>query len=485
MEISALEPKSLWEAFAELNAIPRPSKKEEKVIDFVKNFGEKRKLSTSVDAAGNVVIKKPATKGFEERPTLILQSHLDMVHQKNAGTEFDFTTEGIRMYIDQDWVKARGTTLGADNGIGVAAILAILDSDKLSHPSLEALFTVDEEAGMGGARGLNAKILSGKILLNLDSEEDDELTIGCAGGIETTISGCYKRKNIGKKQGFEIRIKGLSGGHSGVDIHIGRGNANKLISRVLYELLQVCPIKLIEIHGGNLRNAIPREAFAIISVSKKNEGIFEKRIAKISQEVQEEFKTKDPNLEICYTKLDKFPKKVMRKGSQKALLRALVACPNGVLSMSSDIEGLTETSSSFSKLEVRDGRIRIESLQRSCIDSAKNYMAESFGAAFEAINLKAKHSGSYPGWIPNKKNSLLAIMSARYEILFGEKPKISATHGGLECGLLKKHLPHTDMISFGPTIESPHSPDERVSISSVQKFWKYLTDILENITKNN
>lgn len=483
MEISKLEPKGLWEAFIELSAIPRGSKKEQKAIEFVRNQAIKNKLSSSVDAAGNVVVRKPASKEFQGHSTIILQSHLDMVHQKNTDTKFDFESQGIQMYLEQDWVKARGTTLGADNGIGVAAILAILACDKLKHPPIEALFTVDEEKGMGGARYLDAKMLSGKILLNLDSEQDDELTIGCAGGINTTAIGTYKKRNIGEKCGFQVYIKGLSGGHSGVDIHLGRGNANKLIGRILYEIAQKIPIRIIEIQGGTLRNALPREAFAIIGISKKNEQVFRERIEIISNEIAKEFKAKDPCLEIGCKKVEVSDTFSMQKRPQKALLRSLLACTDGVLLMSPDVKGLTETSSNFSKISVADGRIYIESMQRSCIDSAKNYIAKSFGAAFEAMDLKVEHDGSYPGWIPDNKNPLLPVMIARYQALFNTKPKISATHGGLECSFLKKHLPNTQMISFGPTIEFPHSPDERVSVSSVQKFWKYLTDVLEHLTK--
>ncbi|XCI75651.1 MAG: aminoacyl-histidine dipeptidase [Flavobacteriales bacterium] len=486
MDIIALKPQSLWRAFKELNTIPRTSKKEQQATTFIKNLGESLGLKTIVDRKGNVIIKKPSTTGMENRPTVILQSHLDMVHQKNTDIVFDFTTQGISMYVDGDWVKAQGTTLGADNGIGVAAIIAILLAKDLLHPPIEALFTTDEEDGMGGAKHLDVRPLLGRILLNLDTEYDDELTLGCAGGVYTMIKGKYQEKKINNGTTYRLAVKGLQGGHSGMDIHLGRGNANKLMNRLLYDLFEACPIRIVEISGGDLLNTIPRESFAVIYISKKNEKTFLKKFTNVAEEIQNEWKGKEPVLQVSHELLEKNLNKAMCKADQKKLLQAIYACHNGVLSMSNSIEGLVETSSNLAKVVVKKGQIQIRTFQRSAIASAKWDMAKTVRTAFESIGLKTSYEASYPGWQPNMKSPLLQLMIDQYKNLFKfkEEPKISATHGGLECGFLKEHMPEVDMISFGPTIKGAHSPDERVSITSVQKFWKYLTEVLRNIPEN-
>lgn len=472
MTLQDLQPKALWSNFAALNAIPRASKKETRVIAFMKNFGEQLGLPVKVDHVGNVVIKKPATVGMESRPTVVLQAHLDMVHQKNADTVFDFDSEGIRSYIDGDWVKAQGTTLGADNGIGVAAIMTLLQSTDIPHPALEALFTIDEETGMTGAEGLDATLLSGKIMLNLDSEEDNELTIGCAGGINTMTTLHYAEETPQQgAQAYVITVKGLKGGHSGIDIHLGRGNANKLLTRLLFHTGRPYGARIASFDGGSLRNAIPREAFAIITTTHRAEFIeeFERR----KNYIKAEFHSIEPDMSIELTETA-LPAKVMALPDQEKALQALYVVPNGVFRMSPDIPGLVETSSSLARVIIKDGVFTSQSLQRSSVESGKEDIVNAVAAAFEAIGAGVENSGSYPGWAPNPDSRVLRVMEGLYADLFGEKPHVAACHAGLECGIIGKHYPGMDMISLGPTIRHPHSPDEKVHIPSVQKFWTYL-----------
>jgi dipeptidase D len=479
--IRQLEPVALWNHFADLNAVPRASKKEERVIEFMRRFGESLGLETAVDAVGNVVIKKPATPGMENRLTVVLQSHLDMVHQKNASTQFDFDTEGIRSYIDGEWVKAEGTTLGADNGIGVSAIMTLLKSKDIPHPALEALFTIDEETGMTGAKGLDETLLTGKILLNLDSEEDEELTIGCAGGIDTNTRMSYAEEAVAPgSAAFEIRVRGLKGGHSGLDIHLGRGNANKLMTRLLYKTTQPLGLRIASFDGGSLRNAIPREAVAVVVVPAAHTDAFTAEMRQRKDDIIREFHHIEPDLSIEWTETT-LPAKVMNAGDQDQALNALYAVPNGVFRMSPDIPGLVETSSSLARVIVKDGLFTTQSLQRSSVESGKADVAAAVRAAFEAIGAEVENSGSYPGWAPNSESPILHTMVGLYEKLFGEKPSVAACHAGLECGIISEHYPGMDMISFGPTIRHPHSPDEKVHIASVGKFWDYLTAILKEI----
>ncbi|SNR52253.1 dipeptidase D [Lutibacter agarilyticus] len=482
-EVRALEPSVLWNNFADLNSVPRGSKKEEKVIQFMVDFGNKLNLETIVDPVGNVIIKKPASKGFENRKTVVLQSHLDMVHQKNSDTIFDFDTEGIKMKIDGEWVKAEGTTLGADNGLGVAAIMSILASKDIKHPAIEGLFTIDEETGMTGAMGLQAGYLDGEILLNLDTEEDDEIDIGCAGGIDITAENTYNEVNTPTNStGYSIAVTGLNGGHSGMDIDKGLGNANKIMNRVLYEAQDF--LRVSEINGGSLRNAIPRESFAKIAVYNSQKNAFLKLIKKVTKDIKTEFKTVDPNLEIEVTQID-VPAKVMTTISQSNLLKAIYIAHNGVYRMSHDMEGLVETSNNVARIIVKDEDITILCLTRSSVETSKTDLANALTATFELAGYTVTQSGSYPGWKPNIDSPILKVLSNKYEEMFGEKANVVACHAGLECGILGTNYPEMDMISFGPTIQGAHSPDERAHIKSSQKFWKFLLTILENIPLKN
>ena len=484
-EIRTLQPKLLWNKFADLNAIPRPSKKEEKVIAFMMAFGEKLGLNTISDEVGNVIIKKPATAGMENRKAIVLQSHLDMVHQKNSDTVFDFLTQGIEMYVDGDWVRAKGTTLGADNGLGVATIMAILESNDIEHPAIEALFTIDEEAGMGGAFGLQAGVLEGEILLNLDTEDDDEIDIGCAGGINVTAISEYEEEEVPQNvTAFKITVKGLNGGHSGMDIHRGLGNANKIMNRLFFDGFENFGLRICEVNGGGLRNAIPRESFATVVVDNTHREAFKFEFSELAETIKNELNTTEPNL-IIIAEVTNKPKKVMALAAQIEITKAIYAAQNGVYRMSAHMEDLVETSNNIAKVEINSGHIKVSCLTRSSVESSKMDLANSLRATFELAGCEVEFSGSYPGWNPNVGSPILQVLSSKYEDLFGEKANIVACHAGLECGILGQNYPEMDMISFGPTIKGAHSPDERVSISSVQKFWKFTLEILKNIPFKN
>jgi len=475
MTVKELQPKALWNHFADLNAVPRPSKKEERVIQFMVDFGENLGLSTEVDKIGNVIIKKPGTHGMENAGPVIMQSHLDMVHQKNNDTVFDFDKQGIDMLVDGDWVKANGTTLGADNGIGVAAIMAILSSTDIPHPPIEAMFTIDEETGMTGAMQLDPSYYTGKTLLNLDTEDDDELSIGSAGGIDTNTSYTYKTTELNREHVcFKLTVKGLMGGHSGMDIDKGHGNANKILTRVLYTARTFADLHLVEFDGGSLRNAIPREANAIIAVLKDDVAVFELELLKIAKMLKVEFQTVEKNLVINSEIVDLQSKIVMDNSDMIKILNVLYAVPNGVFRMSPDIEGLVETSSSLARVIVKDGQFITQSLQRSSVESTKDDVANTIRSSFENMGAAVVQTGDYPGWQPNPNSKILTVMADLYREKYKEEPQIKACHAGLECGILGKHLPDVDMISFGPNIRGAHSPDEKVQISSVQKFWDYL-----------
>ena len=483
-EIRNLEPKELWNKFADLNAVPRPSKKEERVIAFMKKFGEDLGLETLIDEVGNVIIKKPATAGMEDRKVIVMQSHLDMVHQKNADTVFDFDEQGIEMYVDGDWVRAHGTTLGADNGLGVATIMAILESHEIQHPAIEALFTIDEETGMTGAMGLKGGLLNGAILLNLDTEEDDEIGIGCAGGIDVTATGNYKEEDTPEgTEGYKITIKGLNGGHSGMDIIKGLGNANVFMTRLLYGAFEKYGLRVASIDGGGLRNAIPREGFAEVVIDKGHQELFEQEMATLAEEIIEEYKTLEADLEITFETIE-LPLKVMELGMQENLIKALYVTHNGVYRMSPDIEDLVETSNNVARVLVKEGAIKIGCLTRSSVESGKMDLANKLSSGFELAGLDVDLSGDYPGWTPKMDAEILEVMRNLYEDLNGEKPHVAACHAGLECGILGTNYPEMEMISFGPTIKGAHSPDERASISSAQKYWKFVLEILKNIPKN-
>ena len=482
-EIRQLQPQQLWNKFADLNAVPRASKKEARVIAFMKDFGKNLNLETIEDEVGNVIIKKPATAGMEDRTTVVMQSHLDMVHQKNNDTVFDFDTQGIDMYVEGDWVKAKGTTLGADNGLGVATIMAILESTDIPHPAIEALFTIDEETGMTGAKGLKGGLLEGEILLNLDTEEDDEIGVGCAGGIDVTATRTYEEEETPEfKIGYKIEVKGLQGGHSGMQIHEGLGNANKIMNRLLFDGFENFGLRISEIDGGSLRNAIPRESKALIVVDAVHEDTFLLNMKQQSETIKKELKTMEPDLEIIISKSDT-PEKIMDLGIQEGLTRALYAALNGVYRMSADIPDLVETSNNIARVIVKEGHIKISCLTRSSVESSKTDLANTLRATFELIGCEVEFSGDYPGWTPNMDSAILKVMTKLYEELNDEKPHVAACHAGLECGILGTNYPKMDMISFGPNIKGAHSPDERAQISSVQKYWKFVLEILKSIPK--
>jgi dipeptidase D len=481
MKLNSLQPHQIWRNFEALNAVPRPSKKEERVIQFMVDFGNSLGLPTYVDKIGNVIIKKAATPGMQDRHTVIMQSHLDMVHQKNSDTVFDFDAEGIRMMIDGDWVKAEGTTLGADNGIGVATIMGLLESNDIPHPAIEAMFTIDEETGMTGAKELDASFYDGKILLNLDTEDDDELSIGCAGGIDTNTKYNYSLDPTPMNVvTYRIQLRGLMGGHSGMDIHKGRGNSNKLMARFLYD----SPVNyfLHEFDGGSLRNAIPREATIVISVDAEHANKLESYIKSSEALFQTEYKPVEQHISIKCEKVETPLKCASAKETAK-MIGVLYAVHNGVYKWSLSFDDLVEASSSLARVIIKDGSFTTQFLQRSSVESTKIDVANAVKCAFDLIGAEIEQSGDYPGWEPNPSSAILNLMANLYRKKFNEEPNIKACHAGLECGILGKHLPGVDMISFGPNISHAHSPDECVQISSVQKFWDYLLDVLKEIPK--
>jgi dipeptidase D len=479
--VRTLEPKELWNKFADLNAVPRPSKKEGRVIQFMLDFANQLGFETFKDDVGNVIIKKPATLGMENRKTIVMQSHLDMVHQKNNDTIFDFETQGIEMQVVDGWVKAKGTTLGADNGLGVATIMAVLESKTLKHPAIEALFTIDEETGMTGAMGLKGGLLSGEILLNLDTEEDDEIDIGCAGGIDVTATRNYDQEDVPDgSMGFRITVKGLQGGHSGMEINKGFGNANKLMNRLLFDGFENFGLQINSIQGGSLRNAIPRESVAHVIIAAVFHGTFELDMQEIIDQIKAELQATEPNLTIEITETE-LPEKVMDLGVQEGFIRSLYAAHNGVYSMSPTMPDLVQTSNNIAKVAVENGKITIQCLTRSSVESSKFDLANALRSTFELIGCEVNFGGSYPGWTPNVHSPILEVLKSIYENQNGVAPRVVACHAGLECGLLGTNYPHMDMISFGPTIHGAHSPDERASIVSAQKYWKFVTAILEQI----
>ncbi len=483
--INDLSPTALWQNFAALNAIPRASKKEEAVIQFMLDFGKKLNLQTFKDDVGNVIIKKPASAGMENKQTVCLQSHLDMVHQKNADTSFDFTTEGINMFAEDDWVKAKGTTLGADNGIGVASIMSILASESIAHPAIEALFTIDEETGMTGALGLKGGLLDAEILLNLDTEDDDELTIGCAGGIDVSAAGYYQtEKTAAGVAAYRLTVKGLTGGHSGMDIYKGRGNANKLINRVLLNAAEKFTVKIAVIDGGGLRNAIPRESFADVTIPANSADEFISFIQGEEEVLKNEYQSTDPNFNISIEKIVT-PETVLDTTFQFNLLRTIAACPNGIYRMSPAINGLVQTSNNLARVLVKDGTFTILCLTRSSVDSEKTDLAKTICFNFELAGAKPEFGGSYPGWAPKPDAPIVKLMSELYEELYKEKAKVNAVHAGLECGILGANYPGMQMISFGPNIRGAHSPDEKVQVSSVQKYWPFLLETLKRVPEKN
>ncbi|NER14145.1 beta-Ala-His dipeptidase [Leptobacterium flavescens] len=481
MDIRLLEPKEVWNKFADINAVPRPSKKEERIIAFMMDFGKDLGLETFKDEVGNVIIRKEATPGMENRKTVVMQSHLDMVHQKNGDTIFDFDNQGIEMYVEDGWVKAKGTTLGADNGLGVAAIMAVLASKNIEHPAIEALFTIDEETGMTGAKGLKGNVLKGDILLNLDTEEDDEIDIGCAGGIDVTAERSYQTEEVPEATvAYRITVKGLQGGHSGMDIHRGLGNANKLMNRLLFDGFENFGLRIAEIDGGGLRNAIPRESIATIVIDKVHHDAFAFEFNQLATAIKRELKTTEPGLTIS-AEVTERPENVMELGVQEGIIKAIYAAHNGVYAMSADMEDLVETSNNIARVQIGEGKVLIGNLTRSSVETAKTDLANSLRATYELAGCEVNYSGNYPGWTPNVNSPILEVLKSKYEELFKAKPEVVACHAGLECGILGQNYPEMDMISYGPTIKGAHSPDERANIASVEKFWKFTLEILKSI----
>ncbi|MBS4057187.1 MAG: aminoacyl-histidine dipeptidase [Bacteroidales bacterium] len=476
-----LEPKAIWANFHSLTQIPRPSKKEEKVIAFVKEFGEKLGLETIVDQVGNVIIRKPATVGLEDRMGVVLQSHLDMVPQKNDGTDHDFENDPIQTYVEDGWVKAKGTTLGSDNGIGAAAALSVLESTSIEHGPVEALFTIDEETGMTGAFELKAGLLNGDILLNMDSEDEGELYIGCAGGVDTTGVFTFTPEDTTTAQiAYKITVKGLKGGHSGLDINLGRGNANKIINALMSLAAEKYGMRLATINGGSLRNAIPREAFATVAIPAEHKASFEQYVQEFAQIAIAQFKEADGGLSVIASPAE-LPATVVDHKTQSGLFQAMAKCPNGVIAMSKDMEGVVETSSNMAIVVSKGNTITIASLQRSSVDASKEVLAKNIRKVFTEAGATAESTGDYPGWKPNVNSPVLQTMKDVYNAKYGRVPEVKVIHAGLECGILGANYPNWDMISFGPTIRHPHSPDEKVNVETVGMFWDYLVETLKHI----
>jgi len=481
--IKDLAPEAVWKHFYTLTQIPRPSKKEAVIIKYMKKFGEDLGLETIVDGVGNVIIKKPATPGMENRKGVVLQGHLDMVPQKNSDKDFNFEKDPIETLIDGEWVTANGTTLGADNGIGVAAAMAVLESTTLKHGPVEALFTIDEETGMTGAFGLKTGLLHGDILINMDSEDEGELYVGCAGGIDVAAIKKYSEENVpAGYAAYIVHVQGLKGGHSGIDIPLGKANANKVLFRFLMQAEADLKIRLAEASGGDLRNAIPRESHAIIVVPNEDARAFETLVGNYHKLYRDEFADTEPDLSFSCKKTE-MPSKIVPVREQFKFIRAIFACPNGVQRMSQSMKGLVETSNNLAIARVKDGLFEAYNLTRSSVDSAKEATAWKIAAVFQLIDAEVTLSGDYPGWKPNMDSPILRVCLDVYNKNFGKIPEIKAIHAGLECGLLGGVYPNFDMISFGPTIRFPHSPDEKVKIDTVKKFWDFLVVILENVPK--
>ncbi|WP_321332716.1 aminoacyl-histidine dipeptidase [uncultured Bacteroides sp.] len=486
MELSDLKPAIVFHYFNEICKVPRPSKKEEKIIAFLEAFGKEHKLETKKDECGNILIKKPATQGKEHLKTVVLQSHVDMVCEKNSDVTHNFLTDPIETEIDGEWLKAKGTTLGADNGIGVATELTILASNDIEHGPLECLFTIDEETGLTGAFALKEGFMNADILLNLDSEDEGELFIGCAGGIDSIAEFHYKEVSVPESYFFfKVEVKGLKGGHSGGDIHLGRGNANKILNRFLSQTATKYDLYLCEINGGNLRNAIPREAYAVCAVPNDKKESVRVDLNVFTSEIENELSIIEPDLKLILQ--SETPRKTaIDQDTTARLLKTLYATPHGVYAMSQDIPGLVETSTNLASVKMQAGNsIKVETSQRSSVLSARDDMANTVRAAFELGGADISFGDGYPGWKPNPHSEILEVAAASYKRLFGVEAKVKAIHAGLECGLFLDKYPSLDMISFGPTLIGVHSPDERMHIPSVDKFWKHLLDVLANIPEKN
>lgn len=483
MRIDQLSPNILWKHFDAITKIPRPSKKEDKIIQHIIDFANQHQLTYKRDDIGNIIVRKDGTAGRENLPCTVLQSHLDMVCEKNHDVKHNFETDAIQTYIEGEWIKAKGTTLGADNGIGVAAQLAILEANDIEHGPLECLFTVDEETGLTGAFALQKAFFCGNKLINLDSEDDGEVFIGCAGGLDTRIEYPFKTKPAPKNCiSYRVIIKGLKGGHSGDDIHRGYANAIKLIARLLYNVSSMFTIGVSDISGGNLHNAIPREASALICIPDEKEEEFLAYFNIFINIIKAEYQATDPGIIIDFNR-EAVPKEVLSRKSLNRIIWALNACPNGVIHMSSEMPGLVETSTNLAKIRTTDDkRMLITTSQRSSVASRKEEIAGQIASVFLPIKASVKHSDSYPGWKPNPHSALLETVKSAYEQLFGNPIKVRAIHAGLECGLFLEKYPGLDMVSVGPTIKGAHSPNERMHIPTVEKFWNLLVEILKSIS---
>ena len=481
MEKIELKPASVFHYFEEICKVPRPSKKEEKIIAYLMKFAEEQGLEAKKDEAGNILMKKPATPGKENLKTVILQSHIDMVCEKNSDSTHDFLNDPIETYIDGEWLKAKGTTLGADNGIGMAAQLAVLAANDIEHGPIECLFTVDEETGLTGAFALKEGFMDGDILINLDSEDEGEIFIGCAGGIDTTVDLTFGKDCVEKDTtAFIIKVSGLKGGHSGDDINKGLGCANKIITRILWRATDELGLRIAKIDGGNLRNAIAREAYAIITIPSKNAETWKSNVEAFEKAVQYEFRTTEPNLKVT-TECTDMPAYLMDCKTQANLLNALYACAHGVLAMSREIPNFVETSTNLASVKMDDEKIYITTSQRSSVESAKRAAAEKIEATFRLIGAHVTHGDGYPGWTPNPDSKILKTAVDAYQRLFGKQPIVRAIHAGLECGLIGEKYEGMDMISYGPTLRGVHSPDERVEIKTVEMFWQHTLEILKSI----
>ena len=482
-DIRNLEPKVLWNNFYSLTQIPRPSGKKEEIGKFLVEFGKSLGLETLQDEIGNVLVRKPATPGMEDRKGVVLQSHMDMVPQKNSNVDHDFAKDPIQTIIEGEWVRANNTTLGADNGIGVAAAMAVLQSTDIPHPAVEMFITVDEETGMDGAFGLQPNFLKGDILINMDSEDEGELYVGCAGGLDANISFRYKEEEVPADDvAFMLSLTGLKGGHSGVDIHLQRANANKLIFRFLKSAVAEVEARMCCIEGGNLHNAIPREAFSVITVPKGNEDDLMELVAEYEALFIEEFKGVEESISFKAEKTERISG-LMPEEVQDDLINAVTACPNGVYRFIPEVPDVVETSNNLAIVRSDGKGIEVKCLIRSSVESRKEELGSAIESVFSLAGGKVEFSGAYPGWKPNLESPILKEMIKVYERDFGKTPKILIIHAGLECGILGTNYPEMDMISFGPTIRFPHSPDEKVNIETVQKFWDYLKAVLADIPK--
>ncbi|HBL18351.1 MAG: cytosol nonspecific dipeptidase [Elusimicrobia bacterium GWA2_69_24] len=480
-DLSTLKPSAVWRHFQDICAIPHPSKHEAAISKFLAEFGRKLGLETVVDHVGNVVIRKPATPGMEGRVGVILQGHMDMVPQKNREVRHDFTKDPIQVRIVGERVTATGTTLGADNGIGVAAAMAVLEAKDLSHGPIEALITVDEEAGMTGANELKPGVLRGQILINMDSEDEDELCIGCAGGIDTVAAIPAPEEPVAAGAlAFKVEVLDLKGGHSGVDIALGRGNSNKVMVRILYEALRETDLRLVKLDGGDLRNAIPRDCAAVVAVSAQDEAALRRRIAAVAQEIADEIRAVDPDWKVVVTPQGA-ASGAMSRATTQAVLSSIYACPHGAFAMIRDMPTVVETSNNLAIVKTEGGAVRITCMTRSSVDTRKVDIANMIRSAFELAGAEVKHSGSYPGWTPNVHSPILKAMQGTYREMRGRDIRVAATHGGLECGIIGAKYPGLDSVSCGATLKFPHSPDEFVEIPTVQRFWDFLVRTLERV----